>query len=206
MTAVRRQDAETSRASILDAAERLFLEHGFAGTSMSEVAKASGVAKSLIHHHFGSKDRLWAAVKRTRFNTYHRRQVELLGGQQLTPELAKRSMRLYFEFLRDNPQVLRMMWWMLLDQRPVAGAEAEPHDNELVAELGRLGVAQIEALQSAGSVRPDVRPESILMAFMGMVHAAFTEGWVLASRGMTAEQYAEEAWVLFSASVFLPTP
>ena len=206
MTAIRRQDAVTSRASILDAAERLFLQRGFAGTSLSEVAKASGVAKSLIHHHFGSKDRLWSAVKRTRFNAYHQRQVELLAGQPLTPELAQRSMRLYFEFLRDNPQVLRMMWWMLLEEPPKAGPDAEPHDNELVAELGRLGVEQIEALQSAGLVRPDVRPESILMAFMGMVHAAFTERWVLASRGMTAEHYAEEAWVLFSASVFLPVP
>ena len=57
MTAVRRHDPEASRAAILDAAERTFVDKGFAGASMSEIAERSGVTKSLIHHHFGRRKR-----------------------------------------------------------------------------------------------------------------------------------------------------
>ncbi len=195
MTALRRPEASSSRSAILDAAQRLFLDRGFAGTSMSEVAKASGVTKSLIHHHFGSKESLWDAVKQTRFADYHHQQVKLLTERPLTPEVAQDSMRMYFEFLRDNPQVLRLMWWMLL--------EDDESSNELISELGALGVRQIVALQEAGVVRSDLRPESILMGFLGLIHAGFTEGWVLQGRDVSVQDYADEAWQMFSRAVFL---
>ncbi|MBC8072705.1 MAG: helix-turn-helix transcriptional regulator, partial [Deltaproteobacteria bacterium] len=63
-SAARRHDPEASRAAILDAAEATFVEKGFAGASMSEIAERSSVTKSLIHHHFGSKEALWSEVKR----------------------------------------------------------------------------------------------------------------------------------------------
>ena len=199
MSVQRRADVESSRTSILDAAQRLFLERGYAGTSMSEIAKASGVTKSLIHHHFGTKDALWRMVKRSSFAAYHARQKELLAVQPLTVETAKASMRIYFEFLAENPQVLRMMWWMLL------GSE-DDRSNELVAELGELGVAQIRGLQQRGLVRRDLRPESVLCGFLGLIHSAFTEDWLLAYRGVSAAAYIEEAWEMFAHGVMLEQP
>lgn len=196
MTAQPRADIESSRSSILEAARRLFLEHGFAGTSMSEVAKASGVTKSLIHHHFGTKDALWQMVKRASFEAYHAKQKELLAVQPLTIETAKASMLIYFGFLGDNPQVLRLMWWMLL-------GEEDDRSNELVAELGDLGVAQIRGLQEQGLVRPDLRPESVLSGFLGLIHAAFTEDWLLTNRGVSPAVYIEEAWEMFAHGVML---
>jgi len=41
---------------ILDAAQEIFIERGFSDTSMSRIAKKANVTKSLIHHHFGSKE------------------------------------------------------------------------------------------------------------------------------------------------------
>lgn len=193
MTAVRRHDAEASRTAILDAAQRLFLERGFAGTSMSEVAKASGVTKSLIHHHFGSKEALWESVKRKRFAAYYDQQVKLLTRRPLTPEIARESMRMYFEYLRDNPQVLRLMWWMLL--------ENDDSNDEMITEMGVLGVEQIAALQEAKVIREDVSPQSILMGFLGLVHAGFTEGWVRESSPMSVDDYIDEAWKIFARGV-----
>ncbi len=189
-----RPEAASSRNTILEEAQRLFLERGYAGTSMSEIAKASGVTKSLIHHHFGTKGALWEAVKRTCFEVYHAKQTELLAGEPLTLETARASMGIYFEFLRDHPQVLRLMWWMLL------GGDDE-RSNELVAELGNIGVAQVRQLQDRGLVRTDVRPESILAGFLGLVHAAFTEGWLLEGREISLETFIDEAWTMFAGGV-----
>jgi TetR/AcrR family transcriptional repressor of mexJK operon len=50
------------RQAILDAALEVFLEHGFVGAGMDQVAAAAGVSKVTVYHHFADKQRLFAAV------------------------------------------------------------------------------------------------------------------------------------------------
>ncbi|WP_438856334.1 TetR family transcriptional regulator [Agromyces sp. M3QZ16-3] len=57
MRSVRPQDATTA-ARIRDAAIARFGAHGYAGTSLREVAADAGVSAPLVIHHFGSKDGL----------------------------------------------------------------------------------------------------------------------------------------------------
>jgi TetR/AcrR family transcriptional regulator, regulator of autoinduction and epiphytic fitness len=45
-----------SRAAIIDAAERLFLERGFGSVSMDELAEAAGVARRTLYNQFSSKE------------------------------------------------------------------------------------------------------------------------------------------------------
>ncbi|MEL7255237.1 MAG: TetR/AcrR family transcriptional regulator [Pseudomonadota bacterium] len=49
------------RSEIIDIATGLFLETGFAGTSISTVASACGITKASLYHHFTGKDQLFAA-------------------------------------------------------------------------------------------------------------------------------------------------
>ena len=63
MTAVRTDD------QVLEAALDAFAEHGFAGTSVREVARSLGVSHNLIPQRFGSKDRLWYAAVDHGFGT-----------------------------------------------------------------------------------------------------------------------------------------
>src|SRR5579871_288611 len=50
------------RASILQAAKRLFTTQGFDGTSMDAIASAAGVSKLTVYSHFQDKERLFAAA------------------------------------------------------------------------------------------------------------------------------------------------
>jgi len=50
------------REAILDAAQRAFLEEGYAATSMDGVATGASVSKATIYAHFESKEQLFAAV------------------------------------------------------------------------------------------------------------------------------------------------
>lgn len=54
----RPRDTEKNTA-IIDAASQLFLENGFDGTSMDEVAKRAGVSKQTVYSHFSSKEQLF---------------------------------------------------------------------------------------------------------------------------------------------------
>ena len=49
------------RSEIIRITTGLFLESGFAGTSMSAVAKACGMTKASLYHHFKGKDALFIA-------------------------------------------------------------------------------------------------------------------------------------------------
>jgi TetR/AcrR family transcriptional repressor of mexJK operon len=52
------------RAAILEAAKRLFPQHGFEGTSMDAVAADAGVSKLTVYSHFGAKEALFVETVR----------------------------------------------------------------------------------------------------------------------------------------------
>ncbi len=56
----------STRARIVAAAERLFAERGFAGTTMRDLTRAAGTNLAAVNYHFGSKEGLLEAV----FSTY----------------------------------------------------------------------------------------------------------------------------------------
>ncbi len=61
-----RADAARNRAAVLDAAARLFREHGVEGVSMDAIAAAAGVGKGTLFRRFGDKAGLAVALLDTR--------------------------------------------------------------------------------------------------------------------------------------------
>lgn len=53
-----------TRTQLLDAAENLFAEHGYRGTSVRAITKLAGANLAAVGYHFGSKAELMAAVAR----------------------------------------------------------------------------------------------------------------------------------------------
>jgi AcrR family transcriptional regulator len=70
--------SEATRASILDAAERLFAERGIAGTSIRDITAAAEANLGAINYHFGSKQELVAHVFRRRLEPLMERRAALL--------------------------------------------------------------------------------------------------------------------------------
>jgi len=59
---VPRARGEAKRVEIVEAAERVFLEQGYAGASMDRVATEAGASKRTVYNHFAGKDELFRAV------------------------------------------------------------------------------------------------------------------------------------------------
>ena len=53
---------EVSRQRIIDAAYTLFLEQGYHGTSMRQIAEAAGLTLGGVYNHFDGKESIWEAV------------------------------------------------------------------------------------------------------------------------------------------------
>lgn len=50
-----KEEAQETRAHLLDAAERMFSEQGVSNTSLNEIAAAAGVTRGALYHHFKNK-------------------------------------------------------------------------------------------------------------------------------------------------------
>ena len=89
MTEVRNVD---TRQRILDAAERLFMAHGYEGTSMRQITGEASVNLAAVNYHFGSKESLMQEVFRRRLDWLNEERMRVLDayekeaqGQALKP-------------------------------------------------------------------------------------------------------------------------
>jgi TetR/AcrR family transcriptional regulator len=156
----RTRDPEGTRAAVLDAAERLFAERGFAATSMRDVSEASGVSHPLIHHHFGSKEGLYAAVKRRLMDGYARRFPRAAGAAN-RPVSLRAEMRRMMAFLGDNPALLRLC----LRTRLEGNNQLWPGEPDQLDNLRR----RLEAAQRRGLIRRDLDPACLAIMALGLV-------------------------------------
>jgi len=64
-----------TRTRILDAAEELFMLHGFEATSMRQLTAKAGANLAAVNYHFGSKDALIEAVFRRRLDAMNAQRI-----------------------------------------------------------------------------------------------------------------------------------
>jgi AcrR family transcriptional regulator len=74
-----------TRAKILDTAERLFGEQGYAATSLRHIIAEAGVNLAAIHYHFGSKEDLLDQLVMRRAAPFNAERLELLDRVEAEP-------------------------------------------------------------------------------------------------------------------------
>lgn len=67
-----------TQSRILDAAEALFMEHGFEATSLRQITSLAEVNLAAVNYHFGSKDDLFEAVLTRRLDPMNQERIALL--------------------------------------------------------------------------------------------------------------------------------
>jgi len=105
-----------TKTKLLDAAERLIGEQGFAATSLRHIISEAGVNLASVHYHFGSKDELLEAVVMRRAAPVNDRRLALLDRYEAENDGAVPVDRILEAFLfpmaqaaASNPQFVRVM-------------------------------------------------------------------------------------------------
>lgn len=158
--AARTRNPEGTRRAVLDAAERLFAERGFSGTSMRDVAEASGVSQPLIQHHFGHKEELYAAALRRAVDGFVARLPEAARGTDRPVDL-RAEVATLLAFARENTLTLRMVQWARLEGRHDLIAGVKCHRGEMIA--------RIRLAQELGLVRRDIDAPALAVMLEGLV-------------------------------------
>jgi AcrR family transcriptional regulator len=75
-------DSARTREALLDAAQAIMLEEGYAAVSSRRVATRAGMNSALVAYYFGNMDGLFVAMFRRGSEASYRHQVEVLTGEQ----------------------------------------------------------------------------------------------------------------------------
>ncbi len=156
------RDAERTKEQILEAAEKLFAEKGFAGTSLRELSEASGASGPLIVFHFKDKKGVYESVKASIISRYIAADRENLFEDDSFHSFLKQLLASMFQFYRDNPTMMRLANWGRLE------GETDPWPGE--DKLHHEYCQRIRQAQELGEIRDDLTPLNISIMICGAVH------------------------------------
>lgn len=148
----RTKSVETSQQKILKAALKIFVDKGFAGTSMSTIAQKAGVPQSLIYHYFKNKEELWRQSKEAFVSGYGENNGVAQGWDNLPlPVFMERFVRQRFNFYMANPMVIRMMNWQRLEADKTLSGQSPITPTWLTHFL--------EDYKKSGQIRKDIQTD-----------------------------------------------
>lgn len=152
---------QQTRAEILQVAHGLFVQQGFHGTSMRQIARRAGITLSTIYNHFASKEELFEVVFLD-YHPYHDVVPALLAAKGDSEEAWVRdaASRLVAA-LDERPDFLNLMFIELVELNSV-------HVMGLFKNI--LPQAQLIAeqfLNSQPGVRP-IPPLILVRTFLGL--------------------------------------
>src|SRR4029078_8690246 len=81
----KKMDLNEKQVQIMEAAERLFADKGFGGTSVRDIAESAGVNLAMISYYFGSKEKLMEAMFRYRGQHLTLQLQNILQNKELSP-------------------------------------------------------------------------------------------------------------------------
>jgi AcrR family transcriptional regulator len=165
-----------TRTAILQAARKLFGEHGFGATTIDQIGAGAGVAKGAVYHHFPTKEAVFEAV----FNAVSKDLAEEVAAVSSTKHDVLAAMvaatKAYFAacsegptgqiILKDGPAVLGWERWRQIDAEHFGGeiprALGKAMKQGLIARqpvepLARLLLGAVTEAAIACAGRSDIR-------------------------------------------------
>jgi AcrR family transcriptional regulator len=171
------QPKRDRREAILRASLNLFAEKGFHGTSMRDIAREADITEGLIYHYFASKRDLFRAIIEEHSFLPLLRTLPDIAGQLDLRALLIVLARGFFDVLRQNTQLTRL----LLQEVQVFPEEKEAFFADAVGEsISEL--ANILATRMNARARTQVDPQVASRLFFNALLAFFVEQEILGGK------------------------
>jgi TetR/AcrR family transcriptional regulator len=157
-------EKENTEYRILEAARLIFLQKGFDGARMQEIADTAQINKGLLHYYFRSKDALFYKVFGIAFDAMVRRIAEVLNSDRPLLEKIDLFCATYIGMMARNAYLPRFVIH-----------EISKHPDRFLNQLGKhhqlpdlqVFYRQVEQEAAAGRIRP-TDPRQLLVNMLSM--------------------------------------
>jgi AcrR family transcriptional regulator len=203
----RRKKAAATRRRILDAAQQLFSEHGYAGTTMQAIADRADVAVQTVYFVFHTKGELLRQLLKTvggrpedSTETMERDWVD----EAITDPDGRRSIALMVEYGNDIYVRIAPVWAAVGQ-----GASVEPEVAAVwqgIVEQRRKGMRRIvESRGARGHLREGLNVDRAADVIYGL-HRPETLAVFVGERGWSLEDYKEWSYNTLCHQLLTPQP
>lgn len=197
----------STKDRILGAAEELFAQHGFAGTSLRQVTNRADVNIAAVNYHFGSKENLVNEVFRRRMDVMSgERMQRLRAAMAATPRELEEILAAFVEPALDMAQDRHGGAAFI---RVIARAYAEKNDGLRKFLSDQYGHVQREFARALGTCLPSLSKEELYwrLDFLGgaLTYAMADFGLIKRPSGVgeaAHRQRAAQELIRFAAAGF----
>ncbi|MCC7538983.1 MAG: TetR/AcrR family transcriptional regulator [Deltaproteobacteria bacterium] len=173
----------TSRERVLASAEQLFALKGFAGTSMSDIAKGAEAGKGSIYWHFESKDDILLALLEQRAEAWIAESVEAARSAEGLVAKVDAALAMAERRMRRDKDALRLLLLTLLERSAV-----DARVRKRVREVYRRYRAETEReLAAMMPMVPPAQRRAIGVLVLGAFDGLFLQ-WQLDPQEVDTEQ------------------
>lgn len=102
-------DPLPTKLRILDAAAKVFLEHGFTEAAMDQVRQEAGVSNGSLYHHFPTKAQLADALYAQTLRDFHGAMLSALTANASAERGVKGMVRRYADWVAQHPGRARLL-------------------------------------------------------------------------------------------------
>jgi len=180
-TSRRAQYSASTRRALVDVAEQLFTEQGYAATSLDAIVAGADVTKGALYHHFSGKQALFEAVFEKVESAGAQVTHDALGGHSDPWEKAIAGLRAFLAVVRepsysrivvqDGPSVLGYERWREQEERStfanvveivraVLAAGDWQVDDEMEQTFARIFFGAMSSAGTSVSTSPDADTEA----------------------------------------------
>ncbi len=159
---------EEVRKRILDAANKLFLQHGYEKTHMRDIAKETGYNIGTAYYYFPNKVEIFQALQTQAFTAFN----QAIGKTAMSIEdpidrLTKMG-RAYIRFALENPAYYDLMFIMKEPMNSIS-SEGEWHQGEQAFHFLKETVIECMSLGALPQRDPDAMALMIWSSMHGLV-------------------------------------
>ena len=127
----RTEQRDLTRSRLLDAAEKVFIEHGFHAASVDQVAEEAGYSKGAVYSNFENKDELFLALLERRVDSRALGiEADVSTDQPIGDQIEQAGIAFFDVFLEQRQ-------WSLLLMEYATHAARHPHLRERFASRNR---------------------------------------------------------------------
>lgn len=196
------ENRQQTELRILRAAEKIFAERGFGGSSMDSIAKKAELSKQNLIYYFPSKEALYRNVLKNVIDLWMDKMAPIEAPGALPIEVMKTYVRQKLELSRDYPDASKIFAHEIINGAPIL----EDYLVTRVKPQFEFDVAVINGWIDEGLIKPVSAEHIFFMIWAAtQTYADFsTQMQLLLGKPQLEDSDFEDAWTAISQSILHP--